>query len=61
MKETQIKHAVVAAAKRLSTGNNEHDTYGMDVEILRKHALGEDITAVAHMVQTKLHVRIDRD
>lgn len=55
MNKKQIDRAVVAAAKRLGTGNNEHDTYGMDVEILRRHVLGEDITFLVHAVRTKIH------
>lgn len=57
MNKEQIKEAVIAAANRLGTGNDEHDTYGMDVEILRRHVLGEDITFLAHAVQTKIHRR----
>ena len=55
MTKKQVKEAVIGALKRLSTGNNEYDTYGMDVNILRRHALGEDITFVVQAVQTKIH------
>jgi hypothetical protein len=55
MTKEQINKAVIGAAKRLSTGNNEYDTYGMDVEILRKHALDKDFSFVAHAVQRKIH------
>jgi hypothetical protein len=57
LSKEQTKKAVIAAARRLSTGNNEHDTYGLDVEILRQHALGEDISFVVHAAQVKVRRR----
>jgi len=57
MTKEQIKKAVIMAAERLSTGNNEHDTYGLDVEILRCHVLGKDITLPADAAQAKVYRR----
>jgi len=57
MHKQQIKAAVIGAAKRLRTGNDEHETYGMDVEILRKNAFSEDIAFLARAVRAKIHRR----
>jgi len=53
VKKEQIERAVKQAAKRLLSGNNAR-TYGMDVEILAKHALGEDANFTIYAVEKVL-------
>jgi hypothetical protein len=57
MSEDKIRRAVRRAAERLSTGDDKFDTAGMDIAILRKYALGEDITWLVRAVKEKIRQR----
>jgi hypothetical protein len=55
MKHQHLEEALKGAARRLLSGENRSDVYGMDVTLLAKHQLGEDVSFLIEAIETKLN------